>query len=75
MFMFCNTEKQGLDDGGTMQLKIDFDFVVGMFFVLKISVRVICFEFACECSFQNTTRRMLEEGVEGGKFGCKYVLH
>ena len=46
-----------------------------MFFVLIISVCVICFEFACECSFQNTTRRMLEEGVEGGKFGCKYVLH
>ena len=30
-FMFCNMKKQGLDDGGTMQLKIDFDFVVGMF--------------------------------------------
>ena len=46
-----------------------------MFFVLIISVRVICFEFACECSFQNTTRRVLDEGVGEGKFGCKYVLH
>ena len=30
MFVFCNMKKQGLDDGGTMQLKIDFEFVVGM---------------------------------------------
>ena len=46
-----------------------------MFFVLIISVRVICFEFACEFSFQNTTSRVLEEGVGEGKFGCKYILH
>ena len=40
MFVFCNMKKQGLDDGGTMQLKTDFEFVVDMFF---------CSQNICAC--------------------------
>ena len=42
-------------------------------------MRVICFEFPFECSFQNTTRQVLEEGGGEGSLVvnmfCIRLLH